>query len=60
MIVSCGSWRDGRKDSRREGQARGGEIGAPRHKALVKRPLAVYIEKVYDEGNFADLAIGTT
>jgi len=26
----------------------------------VKRPLAVYIEKVYDEGNFADLAIGTT
>ena len=29
-------------------------------KALVKKPLAVYIEKVYDEGNFADLAIGTT
>jgi hypothetical protein len=29
-------------------------------KALVKKPLAVYIEKVYDEGSFADLAIGTT
>jgi hypothetical protein len=29
-------------------------------KALVKKPLAVYIEKVYDEGNFADLGIGTT
>lgn len=29
-------------------------------KALVKRPLAVYIEKVYEDGNFADLGIGTT
>ena len=29
-------------------------------KALVKKPLAVYIEKVYDEGNFSDLGIGTT
>ena len=28
-------------------------------KALVKKPVAVYIEKVYDEGNFADLGIGT-
>ena len=27
--------------------------------AMVKKPVAVYIEKVYDEGNFADLAIGT-
>jgi len=27
---------------------------------MVKKPLAVYIEKVYEEGNFADLAIGTT
>jgi len=26
---------------------------------LVKKPLAVYIEKVYDEGNFVDLGIGT-
>ena len=28
-------------------------------KALVKKPMAVYIEKVYDGGNFADLGIGT-
>ena len=28
-------------------------------KALVKRPVAVYVERVYDEGNFADLGIGT-
>jgi len=28
--------------------------------AMVKKPVAVYIEKVYEEGNFADLAIGTT
>ena len=28
--------------------------------AMVKKPLAAYIEKVYDEGNFADLGIGTT
>jgi hypothetical protein len=27
-------------------------------KALVKNPLAVYIEKVYEEDNFADLGIG--
>ena len=29
-------------------------------KALVKKPLAVYIEKVYEEGSFSDLNIGTT
>jgi hypothetical protein len=29
-------------------------------KALVKKPLAVYIEKVYEEGSFTDLGIGTT
>ena len=28
-------------------------------KAIVKRPLAVYIEKVYEEGKFAALRIGT-
>ena len=28
-------------------------------KALVKRPVAVYAEKVYKEGNFAGLGIGT-
>jgi len=28
--------------------------------AMVKKPVSVYIEKVYEEGNFADLAIGTT
>ena len=28
-------------------------------KAIVKRPLAVCIEKVYEEGNFAGLGIGT-
>ncbi len=27
--------------------------------ALVKEPMAVYIEKVYEEGDFADLGIGT-
>ena len=27
--------------------------------ALVKRPVAVYVEQVYDEGDFGDLAIGT-
>lgn len=26
---------------------------------LVKQPIAVYVEKVYDEGNFAGLGIGT-
>jgi len=28
-------------------------------KAIVKKTVAVYIEKVYDEGNFAGLGIGT-
>ena len=28
-------------------------------KALVKRPVAVYVENVYKEGNFAGLGIGT-
>ncbi|HOW17476.1 MAG TPA: hypothetical protein PLC79_00450 [Phycisphaerae bacterium] len=28
-------------------------------KAIVKKPVAVYIERVYDEGNFAALGIGT-
>jgi hypothetical protein len=28
--------------------------------ALVKRPVAVYVERVYQPGNFADLNIGTT
>lgn len=28
-------------------------------KAIVKKPVAVYIEKVYDEGDFAGLGIGT-
>lgn len=28
-------------------------------KVLVKQPIAVYVEKVYEEGNFAGLGIGT-
>ncbi len=28
--------------------------------AMVKKPLAAYIEKVYDAGDFSDLGIGTT
>ena len=28
-------------------------------KAIVKKPVAVYIERVYEEGNFAALGIGT-
>ena len=28
-------------------------------KVLGQKPVAVYVEKVYDEGNFADLGIGT-
>jgi len=28
-------------------------------KAIVKKPIAVYIEKVYEEGNFPALGIGT-
>ncbi|MCC7409962.1 MAG: hypothetical protein IT442_17985 [Phycisphaeraceae bacterium] len=28
-------------------------------KALVKRPVAAYVEKVYDSGDFSDLGIGT-
>ncbi len=28
-------------------------------KAIVKKPVAVYVEKVYEEGNFAALGIGT-
>ena len=28
-------------------------------KAIVKRPVAAYVEKVYEEGSFADLGIGT-
>jgi len=27
--------------------------------AIVKKPVAVYIEKVYEEGDFAGLGIGT-
>ena len=27
--------------------------------AIVKKPVAVYVEKVYEEGNFAGLGIGT-
>jgi hypothetical protein len=26
---------------------------------VVKQPIAVYVEKVYEYGNFADLGIGT-
>ena len=28
-------------------------------KRIVKRPIAAYVEKVYEEGDFADLGIGT-
>ncbi|MBI1372485.1 MAG: hypothetical protein GC159_06960 [Phycisphaera sp.] len=28
-------------------------------KMLIKKPIAAYVEKVYDEGNFASLGIGT-
>jgi hypothetical protein len=28
-------------------------------KAIVKKPVAVYVEKVYEEGDFAGLGIGT-
>ncbi len=28
-------------------------------KAIVKKPVAVYVEKVYDEGDFSGLGIGT-
>jgi len=28
-------------------------------KVLVKRPMAAYVEQVYDFGNFAGLGIGT-
>ena len=28
-------------------------------KAIVKKPIAAYVEKVYEEGNFAGLGIGT-
>ena len=28
-------------------------------KAIVKKPVAVYIEKVYEEGDFSGLGIGT-
>ena len=28
-------------------------------KAIVKKPVAVYIEKVYEEGDFSQLGIGT-
>ena len=28
-------------------------------KAIVKEPVAVYVEKVYEEGDFAGLGIGT-
>ena len=31
----------------------------PAAKAIVKKPVAVYIERVYEEGNFAALGIGT-
>jgi len=31
----------------------------PAAKAIVKKPVAVHIEKVYEEGNFADLGNGT-
>jgi hypothetical protein len=30
----------------------------PAAKAIVKKPVAVYIERVYDEGDFAALGIG--
>jgi len=33
------------------------EDAAP--KAIVKKPIAVYVEKVHEEGNFASLGIGT-
>ena len=32
-------------------------VDAP--KAIVKKPVAVYAEKVYEEGNLAGLGIGT-
>ncbi|MCK4625174.1 MAG: hypothetical protein KAV00_07685, partial [Phycisphaerae bacterium] len=28
-------------------------------KAIVKKPVAVYIEKVYEDGDFSTLGIGT-
>jgi len=28
-------------------------------KAIVKKPVAAYVEKVYEEGSFASLGIGT-
>ena len=28
-------------------------------KAIVKKPVAVYIEKVYDDGDFSTLGVGT-
>jgi hypothetical protein len=28
-------------------------------KVLVKQPIAVYVERVYESGNFAGLGIGT-
>ena len=28
-------------------------------KAIVKKPVAVYVEKVYEEGDFSTLGIGT-
>jgi len=28
-------------------------------KAIVKKPIAVYVEKVYEEGDFSTLGIGT-
>jgi hypothetical protein len=31
----------------------------PAAKAIVKKPVAVYVEKVYEEGDFAGLGIGS-
>ena len=31
----------------------------PPGKAIVRKPVAAYIEKVYDEGDFSGLGVGT-
>ena len=41
-------------EARRDEDGSLGEGGA-----IVKKPVAVYIEKVYEEGDFASLGIGT-
>ena len=40
-----------------EGGSEGGDAAAA--KMLVKRPIAAYVEKVYEEGDFSQLGIGT-